>query len=42
MAGDPHLEVIFPGKPGQASGREMYVVFTRLGIRMIHLSALEA
>ena len=42
MAGDPQLEVIFPVKSGQASGREMHVVFTRLGIRMIRLSAIEA
>src|SRR5580658_2011169 len=42
MAGDTHLEVIFPLKPGQASGCEMYVVFTRHGIGVIHLSAVDA
>ena len=41
MARDAHLEVILCSETTETCGHQMHLVFTRLGIGMIHFSTLQ-
>ena len=42
MSGDANLEVVLRRAAAEACRRQMYLVITRLGIRMLHLTAFLA